>query len=113
MSQGSVIAIELVGHLSAEALEQRLAVARRQLESSRAALRCNLLVDALNMTDYDNAARDAFVRFGAEQRKRVRRIAIVTGNRLWMMVIAAMALASGQIMRGFTTREAANAWLHE
>jgi ABC-type transporter Mla MlaB component len=106
-----VIAIELVGHLSADALERQLAEVRKQLTAAAADARPALLVDASRMTDYDHAARELFVRFGAEQRKRVRSVAIVTENKLWLMVITAMSLASGQSMRGFGTREQASAWL--
>ena len=110
-ARGPVIAIELVGHLSADALESRLAPVRKQLAEADPDQRACLLVDAQRMTDYDHAARELFVRFGADHRKRVQRVAIVTDNKLWLMVIAAMSLASGQSMRGFATRELASDWL--
>lgn len=110
-ARDAVIAIELVGYLSAESLESRLAPVREQLADVAIAQRACLLVDAQRMTDYDPAASALFVRFGADQRKRLRRVAIVTNNKLWLMVIAAMSLASGQSMRGFATRELASAWL--
>ena len=53
-----MIAIELVGYLSAESLESRLAPVRKQLADVATAQRACLLVDAQLMTDYDPAARD-------------------------------------------------------
>jgi hypothetical protein len=40
----------------------------------------------------------------------VTRVAIVTSNRLYLLVIAAMSLASGQAMKGFTEHAEALAW---
>jgi hypothetical protein len=72
-----------------------------------------MLVNALALTDYDSAARRRFVEFNSSRRDRVERVAILTDNRLWVMVIAAMSLASGQKMKAFPTRETALDWLYE
>ena len=109
----SVIGVDLVGHLSRAALEVALASARAQLASIPPDARCDLLVDALRMTDYDQDARTLFVSFNAETRERLRRVAILTDNRLYLMVIAAMSLAARQTMRAFSSRDAALAWFAE
>lgn len=70
-----------------------------------------LLVDALEMTGYEPDARALFVRWNAEHRTRIDRVAILTQRTLWRAVIAGMSLASKQQMRAFATRDEALAWL--
>jgi hypothetical protein len=102
----AVPTVELSGHLTEESLGASLA----GLEPSLRRTRVPILIDCRKMTDYDLAARHAFVRWNATHRDRVARVAIVTDNRLWWMVIHAMSLASGQEMKGFAQREEAIAW---
>lgn len=63
------------------------------------------------MTGYDAEARQLFVEWNARHRARVTAVAIVTHKILWHVVIAAMALASGQRMRAADTPQAARRWL--
>jgi hypothetical protein len=99
--------VELVGHLTEASLAASLAALEPSL---RGAGRTALLIDCRKMTDYDLAARHAFVRWNATHRHRITRVGIVTENRLWWMVINAMSLASGQAMKGFATLEQAASW---
>jgi hypothetical protein len=98
--------VELVGHLT----EASLAASLAALEPSLGGARTPILVDCRKMTDYDLAARHAFVRWNAAHRDKITRVGIVTENRLWWMVIHAMSLASGQAMKGFATVDEATAW---
>lgn len=108
-----IIEVELRGHLTVDSLQSQLVRARSRLEALQAGERVTMIVNALQMSDYDAAARDLFVRFNVEVKQRVQRVAILTDKTLWLMVIAAMALASGQKMRAFQTRNAALLWLSE
>jgi hypothetical protein len=52
-----------------------------------------------------------FVSWNSGYRPRIRRVAVLTEKPLWHMVVAAMAVASGQKMKAFTTLDKANTWL--
>ena len=56
-------------------------------------------------------ARERFVEWNRQHRARLRAVAVVTENRMYHMVISAMAMASGQRMKGFATFDAAHAWV--
>jgi hypothetical protein len=98
--------VELIGHLT----EASLATSLAALEPRLGGEWTPVLFDCRKMTDYDLAARHAFVRWHAAHRDKISRVAIVTENRLWWMVIHAMSLASGQAMKGFATVDEAIAW---
>ena len=68
------------------------------------------MVDCSAMTGYDTEARVAFVDWARSNRKRLARIAIVTNNALWHMVISAMRLASSTEMKAFSDVGPARAW---
>ena len=87
----SIVVVPLVNHLTAAALRVALSPATQLL---RAGSRLLLLVDCVGMTGYDAEARAQFVSWNAAHRHRIDRVAIVTDNALWHMVIAAMSLAS-------------------
>jgi hypothetical protein len=70
-----------------------------------------LLINCLPMTGYDLDARHTFVEWNKVHRARVAGVAIVTTKPAWQMVVAVMAMASGQQMRAFTTLDDALAWL--
>lgn len=72
-----------------------------------------LVFDCTAMTGYDREARKAFVDWHRAMAKHISRIAIVTVNPLWDLVIAAMALASATRMQSFRNRSAALNWLGE
>ena len=99
--------LRLEGHLTAESLDA--AFAALALPSGRTPL----VVDCRAMTGYDAAARERFVDWNRAHRERLTRVAVLTDNRLWHMVISAMAMASGQPMKGFADPGAARAWVDD
>ncbi len=98
--------INLCGHLTASVLQQEF----RRLESELGTKRRSLVVDARQMTGYDEAARNLFVSWNAHHRNQILRVAIVTDKLLWRMVITAMSLAAQQDMRPFLNELEAWAW---
>lgn len=105
----SLVEIALRGRLTARDLSAALEPAERALRERTDAI--VMLVDCSAMTDYDTAAREAFVAWNKANRKRVAKLAVVTTKPLWHLVVSAMALASGQNMRAFSDRPSASAWL--
>lgn len=97
--------VKLEGSLSATGLAQALDAV--DLSSDR------MLVDALEMTDYSAEARAFFVDWHKRHRSQLRKVAIVTSNGFWRMVVSAMSLASGQHMKAFVSTRDARAWLDE
>ena len=95
--------VQLRGHLTALALESALSAVDASAQA--------LLVDALEMTDYDAEARSAFVAWNERVRDRIQRVAIVTDKPIWRMVISAMGVASRQKMRAFGSTREAREWL--
>ena len=106
-SSGSVQSVVLEGHLTRAVLDEQLSAISLQLgpKDNR------LLVDARSMTDYDIDARAYFVEWNRRHRSLVSRVAVVTRNRLWHMVIRAMALASDQHLKPFFDPATATGWL--
>jgi hypothetical protein len=105
------IQIELRGHLSSENLSTALVPVAARIAESPAKIA--LVVDCREMTGYDAAARVAFVDWNRIHKTRLGRVAIVTGNKLWHMVIAAMSLASSQTMQAFEDPTRASDWARE
>lgn len=70
-----------------------------------------ILVNCLNMSNYELAARSSFVTWNARNRAKIDRVAVVTAKTVWHVVVSAMALASGQKMRAFHTLTQAEQWL--
>jgi MFS superfamily sulfate permease-like transporter len=97
----------LEGHLTRAQLEQVLSDIAEQLRTRGSA---PVLLDCSAMDGYDLDARHAFVEWNKQWKTHVTRVAIVTSNRLYHVVIATMSLASGQAMKGFAQREDALAW---
>jgi len=73
--------------------------------------RARLMVDCRRVDGYEGDARDRIVKWARTQRDRVDRVAVVTDNVLWQMVLRTSSLASRQSMRGFTDIEDAFDWL--
>jgi hypothetical protein len=73
--------------------------------------RLRLLINCLPMTSYDLDARHTFVEWNKAHRPRVAGVAVVTTKAAWQMVVAVMAMASGQQMRAFASVDEAAAWL--
>lgn len=98
--------VTLRGHLTVGLLERELTPLEPVLRSERRAL----IVDALAMTGYDDAARSLFVDWNRRHKDRILRVAIVTDSLMWRMVIGAMSLASQQAMQSFPSLAEARAW---
>lgn len=103
-----VATLRLDEHLTHAKLESGLAPITAAIDAGRSNA---LIVDCRTMTGYDHDARALFVDWNSKHRKHLRGVAILTDNRLWWMVITAMALASRQTMRPFSTEPEALAWL--
>jgi hypothetical protein len=97
----------LVGHLTRAQLEQVLGEISELLQVRELA---PVLLDCLEMDGYDLDARHAFVEWNKQWKPHVSRVAIVTRNRLYHVVIATMSLASGQAMKGFADHDEALGW---
>lgn len=100
------LTVTLRGHLTADALRAELT----RVEPTMKAERNGIIVDARQMTGYDDAARDLFVDWNTRNRGRIARVAIVTDKLLWRMVISAMGLASKQEMKSFAAYSDALVW---
>ncbi|HVY45855.1 MAG TPA: STAS/SEC14 domain-containing protein [Minicystis sp.] len=103
-----VVGAELRDHLDERKLKAALAELDAQIGADR---RVDVVFDCRPMTGYDLAARHAFVDWHQRNKPRVRRVAILTSNRVWWMVISTMSLAAGTPMKGFAQEDEANAWL--
>lgn len=103
-----MIVVRLQGHLTEAGLRSALATA-----TAGAVAPFPVLVDCLEMTSYDVAARHAFVEWNQAHKERVTSVAVVTDRSMWKIVVSAMAIASGQSMRAFDSRDRARAWLAE
>ena len=97
------VTVTLHGHLTRGDLEQALAPVNGD--------GVLLVVDCRKMTGYDLDTRHAFIAWNRTMRGHVRRVAVVTENVLWHMVVATMALAAGQQIRAFKESAEATAWL--
>jgi hypothetical protein len=102
--------VTLTGHLTRAALEQALDGATQRLGQDFHQVA--LIVDCRTMTGYDADARALFMDWNARFRSRICRAAVITDKMLWHMVVAAMAVASGQRMKAFDKVEAADEWLN-
>lgn len=71
----------------------------------------DVVFDCSGMTGYTPDARGRFVDWHRAHRASIGRVAIVTENTLWHMVVATMSLASGRSMRCFQSVEAALRWV--
>ena len=110
-SEDGPLELRLVGHLTLEQLDARLAPLSLRFETVSG--RVPVVVDCSQMTGYDTAARRRFVEWNSQHKATVSRLGIVIRNPLWKMVISAMSLASGQVMRSFSSLAEARAWVSE
>lgn len=101
------VLIELEGRLTHAGLERALASTNERLATPGG----TVLFDCRRMTSYELDARHAFVAWNARMKPLVRRVAVLTSNRMWWVVVGAMSLASGQEMRAFGDEAEALAWL--
>ena len=98
--------LELRGHLDLPNLEASLALIEGKIRPGT-----QLIVDCSEMTDYESSARSHFVTWHRTHRVLISAVAILTSKPLWHMIVSAMALASGQRMKAFDTRDEALEWL--
>jgi hypothetical protein len=96
--------VSLSGHLTEDELTSALRPCPELAE--------HVVIDCTQMSGYDLAARHAFVAWN-RRHPSIARVAIVTTNRVWHMVVGAMALASQKKMRCFDTLRDAQGWLGE
>jgi hypothetical protein len=102
-----VFSCRLTGHLTRGQLETELArVPAREASGSGAQY---VLLDCMEMVDYDLEARHAFVVWLKSHRPQ--KVAILTSRSLWRMVIQAMSMASKVPLQPFDDAEAARRWL--
>lgn len=101
--------LSLRGYLSKESFRQAVERARQSGhindESS-----C-LIVNSLDMTDYDREARAAFVEWIYQRRNALKCVAVVTQQKMWRMVIHAMGLASSVKIQAFEDPRQAEDWI--
>jgi len=100
----SVVTLTLQGQLTRDALALELRRAEAELREDS-----SMIVDCVAMEDYEPEARVLFVNW--HRKHRLQRVAVITENRLWHMLVSAMSLASGQRMRAFSEVPAAREWL--
>ena len=106
-----LLQISLRGHLTRNQLEQAFDSIEADLESSTSPL--NLIVDCSSMTGYDMAARSTFIEWNKKWRRSINKVAIVTENTLFHMVIRIMAKVTSQQMKYFTDLGSAVEWAQE
>lgn len=70
-----------------------------------------LLIDILGMQGYSPEARAAYVNWHRRSPSNLCGVAVVTTNKLWQMVIAAIGITVP--LRAFEGRERAEQWLRE
>jgi ABC-type transporter Mla MlaB component len=105
----ALLAIRLVAHLTEASLSAALLPISQRLEQLGS--QAGLVVDCLQMSGYDAAARSLFVEWNRAHRDRLCAIGIVTRKLMWHVVISSMALASGQRMKAFGSVRDAEVWL--
>jgi hypothetical protein len=101
--------VRLVEHLTESSPTAALSPISRSLEPS--GTKAGLIVDCLQMTGYDAAARSLFVEWNKAHLHQLTAIGIVTRHIMWHVVISSMSLASGQKMKAFTSVHEAEVWL--
>ena len=107
----SQLEVNLEGHLTVATLARAL----QPLNDALTSLPKNVKVvfDCRNMTGYDREARHRFVEWHRTHLPSTARIAIITNNVLWHLVISTMALAAARTMRPFSDKPAAYRWLSD
>lgn len=98
------------GFLSEEVLTRLLAPVEAHL-SRNPAESCALLIDILGMQGYSPEARSGYVNWHRRSPDNLCAVAVVTTNKLWTMVIAAIGITVP--LRAFDSRDKAEAWLQQ
>jgi hypothetical protein len=105
-----VVVLSLRGTLTVGTLTKAL----RDVEPGlRVGSPIGVVVDALQMTGYEAAAREQFVSWHHQRRECISRVAVVTENRLWHMVVRAMSFAARVPMQPFRELGPAMAWARD
>lgn len=106
-----IVDVKLRGQLDVKQLQEQLAPVERRIGEGNPPKA--LIVDCLDMTGYEGTARRYFVEWNATHRDSLNRLAVVLSNPLWKMVVSAMSLASGQVMKAFSSPSEARAWAEQ
>jgi hypothetical protein len=104
-----MLRIKMEGHLTLAKMEAYFAPVSRALDAKSPQ---SLIINVLEMTTYEVAARDWFVKsWSPKYRPLVNRLALVTNKTTWRMLAAAVALATGQNMKAFASLADAESWV--
>ena len=102
------ISLPLRGHISERSLLDAFQSIQHLIDQSVSQI--EVIVDCREMDGYDLAARGAFVDWNKLNKRKVSAVAVVTTNKLWHVVVATMAMMSGQTLRAFGTTAEAQQW---
>lgn len=69
------------------------------------------LLDILDMTGYDPAVRDQYIRWHKANGGKLKRTAVVTNKTMWRLVISTISVATGGGTRAFEQVDEAQRWL--
>lgn len=102
-----VLSVVVEGYLSEEDLVKVLAPVDAQLSRSPTGA-FGVVIDILKMTGYSPEARSAYIAWHQRFGSNVKGVAVVTTNRLWKMVIAAIGITIN--LRAFDSPDDAVRW---
>ncbi len=105
MKREHTVEIGLSGFLTEEGLRRHLDQLRPKGTPRR------LLVDCQQMRGCEPKAKELFVAWNRDHRHVVDRVAVVSSNFIYRMMVSVMALRAEQTMRAFSDRDSALRWL--
>lgn len=105
-----ILHVVVEGYLSEEQLVKVLAPVNAHLERNMSTS-CGVVIDILKMTGYAPEARVAYVKWHQKSHHRLKGVAVVTSNKLWRMVIAAIGITTS--LRAFESAADATQWLEQ
>ena len=107
-----ILRVTVSGHLTIAKMEELFAPVSRVLDETGQPH--PLIMDVLDMSDYDVAAREWFIKkWSPQYRPRVSKMALITKKTSWRMLTAAVALTTGQRLKAFPSVADAQRWLAE
>ncbi len=104
-----VFTIEIVGHLTVEALGDELDRVSSGMHGGDIAL----LFDVLRMTGYDPPIRDLYIEWHQRNKQAIAKVAVVTDRSLWRMIVSTVGMAVRAQVRTFARVNDAKAWCEE
>jgi hypothetical protein len=105
-----VLIVEVEGYLSEELLVKVLSPVDSQLARAPNAA-YGVVVDILKMDGYSPQARSNYIAWHQRLSESIKGVAVVTHNKLWRMVIAAIGLTVP--LRAFDSTDEAERWLQQ